>query len=89
MNNIFIIWMVVFFATILYIVIKESIYVKKRKKIVTGARFNNKWTGDAAPIEWITVVECDYQHFCVYYRVDGEEDVREMEIREFVKTYVP
>lgn len=85
----FIIWMVVFFATILYIVIKERIYVKKRKKIVKGARFNNKWTGDAAPIEWVTVVECDYPHFCVYYRVDGEEDVKEMEIRKFVKTYVP
>lgn len=89
MDNMFIIWMVVFFATILYIVIKERIYVKKRKKIVKGARFNNKWTGDAAPIEWVTVVECDYPHFCVYYRVDGEEDVKEMEIRKFVKTYVP
>lgn len=89
MENVFMVWLWAFLGFIAYIVIKESIYVKKRKKIVAGARFNNKWTGDAVPIEWVTIVECDYQHFCVYYRVDGEEDVREMEIREFVKTYVP
>lgn len=83
------VWLWAFFALVAFIVIKESIYVKKRKKIVAGARFNNKWKSDAAPIEWVTVVECDYPHFIVYYRVDGEEDVREMEIREFVKTYVP
>lgn len=87
MENLFMIWIWTFFGFIVYIVIKESIYVKKRKKIVTGARFNNKWQQD--PIEWVTVVECDYPHFCVYYRVDGEEAVREMEIRKFVKTYVP
>lgn len=81
------VWLWAFFGFIAYIVIKESIYVKKRKKIVTGARFNNKWQQD--PIKWVTVVECDYQHFCVYYRVDGEEAIREMEIREFVKVYVP
>lgn len=83
------VWIWAFLGFIAYIVIKESIYVEKRKKIVEGARFNNKWTGDAAPTEWVTVIECDYPHFCVYYRVDGEEAIREMEIREFVKTYVP
>lgn len=89
MENVFMVWIWAFFGFIAYIVIKESIYVKKRKKIVAGARFNNKWKSEAAPIEWVTVVECDYQHFIVYYRVDGEEAVREMEIREFVKVYVP
>lgn len=89
MENLFVIWILAFLGFIAYIVIKESIYVNKRKKIVKGARFNNKWKGDAAPIEWVTVVECDYPHFCVYYRVDGEESIREMGIREFVKVYVP
>lgn len=87
MENVFMVWLWGFLAFIAYLVIKESIYVNKRKKIVAGARFNNKWQQD--PIEWVTVVECDYPHFIVYYRVDGEEAVRELEIREFVKTYVP
>jgi hypothetical protein len=89
MENVFIVGILAFFGFIVYIIIKERIYVQKRKKIVAGARFNNKWIGDAAPTEWVTVVECDYPHFCVYYRVDGEEDVKKMEIREFVKVYVP
>jgi hypothetical protein len=56
-----IVWINLFLAA--YFVVKESIYFQKRKKIVTGARFNNKWQQD--PIEWITVVECDYQNLCV------------------------
>lgn len=87
MENVFIVWIWAFLGFIAYIIIKESIYVEKRKKVIEGARFNNKWQQD--PIEWVTVVECDYPHFIVYYRVDGEEAVRELEIREFVKTYVP
>ena len=89
MENVFMVWLWAFLGFIAYIVIKESIYVEKRKKVIEGARFNNKWRSPAEPIEWVTVVECDYQHFCVYYRIDGEESAREMEIREFVKTYVP
>lgn len=89
MSNIFIIFMGVFFSLIGFTVIKESIYQKKKKKVVIGARFNNKWKSEAAPIEWVTVTNINEYAMCVFYRIDGEEEIKDMFIRDFVKIYVP
>lgn len=88
-DNIFIVGMLVFFATILYVVIKERIYQRKRKKVVAGAKFNNKDEMSTGESHWVEVVEQDYYHFLVMYRIVGEEMVCVMDIREFVKRYVP
>lgn len=89
MENLFMIWLWAFFAYVVYLVISESIYQHKKKKVVKGARFNNKWKSEAAPIEWVTVVDVDHYTFTVYYKIDGEECEHEMNIRTFVKKYVP
>lgn len=89
MENVFIVFVCFFFALLAFTIVKERAYQRKRKKVEPGARFNYMWSGDAAPITWVTVVEVDYYRFIVYYRVDGNEEIFEMHIRTFVKKYVP
>lgn len=88
-QNIFCAVMVLFFVAIIYVMVREDIYQRKREKVVAGAKFNNKYEMSTGDAHWVEVVEPNYQYFFVLYRIVGEEQVRVMDIREFVKKYVP
>lgn len=89
MENVFMVLVWTFFGLIAFIVIRESLYQRRKRKVVPGARFNNKLKGDAAPLEWVTVTSAQILHFTVWYRIDGELEERCMDIRDFVRIYVP
>lgn len=84
-----IIIILIFIFLLLYTVIHEFFYVKKRKKIIPGAKFNNKDARSFNEIYWVEVIENDYLHFNVKYKIVGEEEIKDMFIRDFVKKYVP
>ena len=74
-----------FCGALVFTIVEERKYKQKRKRVVVGATFGyyngNNWIQ-------VEVIEDRYLTFTVRYRIVGEEVIREMHIRDFVKVYV-
>ena len=74
-----------FFGMLVFTIIEEWKFKQKRKKVVAGARFGYDNGNNFIEVE---VVEDGYLGLTVRYRIVGEEVVREIHVRDFVKVYV-
>lgn len=66
-------------------IIEEIKYQAKRKKVVEGAIFAYYNGNNMVQVE---VIEDNYLYFTVRYRIVGEECIREMLMKDFVKVYL-
>ena len=74
-----------FCGALVFTIVEERKYQQKRKQVVVGATFGYYNGNNAVEVE---VIEDRYLYFTVRYRVVGEDLIREMHIRDFVKVYV-
>lgn len=89
MEGLFVFLILLFFGIIVYIIVKERIYVRKKKYIKIGDQYNNKDAFGYDHLYWVVVTDIDPNKMWIEFTSpEFDDEPIKMLMREFVKKYV-